>query len=671
MKSEPYEGLGIEVVRNVLVEMDDGVKVALDLFVPLGGFTGRRPKLPCVLELIPYRKDSLRTPRADSWYASLPPRGYVVARADCRGTGGSDGSSTDEYTAREQRDGYQLVEWLASQDWCDGHVHMIGMSYGGFTSIQVAALAPPHLTSVVSIDFTDHRYTTECHHRGGSLRMWHDPCSYGSLMVAMNAMPPDPAVSGPRWATLWEEHIANSEPWFLNWIRHQTDDDYWRCGSVAHVADRIRCPVFMIGGWWDAYPDSVLRLADRLEAPWQVLIGPWDHATPDKGVPGPRIDWLPELVRWLDRWSRAADGTAQPALPVAVYMQRFDAPMADRSLKSGEWRGERSWPPPGQHDLTLYLGGGGTLDRSAGTDATMRSAYDPRVGVTRGLVSEGHPLGFPVDQSADDARSIVFMSDILEDDVHVLGVARASLHATASTSILIFVVAVSEVAADGTSALVTKGILNATRRRSFREPEPVVPGEVMDLEIDLQATGWIFSRGNRIRVTVSNADFPEVWPTPNAGWSELLVGTSHPSRIVLPVVDRYGSAAPPSYEPAPDVAPRSGGERTWEVTDDLLSGRRAVRIGWVWEPGVMRSFTDRLTCGGVCRVDPSSPASASVSGGCTIEASFGMLDVVSRSQITVLGSVDQFDVTIELEVTANGRPHSRRRWSESVPRVLL
>jgi hypothetical protein len=232
-------------------------------------------------------------------------------------------------------------------------------------------------------------------------------------------------------------------------------------------------------------------------------------------------------------------------------------------------------------------------------------------------------------------------------------------------------VVVSEVAADGTSALVTKGILNATRRRSFREPEPVVPGEVMDLEIDLQATGWIFSRGNRIRITISNADFPEVWPTPNAGWSDLLVGTSHPSRIVLPVVGSDGSGAAPSYRPAPDVAPRSGGERTWEVTDDLLSGRRAVRIGWVWEPGAMRSFTDRLTCGGVCRVDPSSPASASVSGGCTIEASFGTLDVVSRSQITVLGSVDQFDVTIELEVTANGRPHSRRRWSESVPRVLL
>ena len=112
-------------------------------------------------------------------------------------------------------------------------------------------------------------------------------------MVARNAMPPDPAASGSRWTSLWEDHIARSEPWFLNWIRHQTDDDYWKCGSVAHVADRIRCPVFMIGGWWDAYPDSVLRLANRLDAPWQMLIGPWDHAVPDKGVPGPRMAWPP------------------------------------------------------------------------------------------------------------------------------------------------------------------------------------------------------------------------------------------------------------------------------------------------------------------------------------------------------------------------------------------
>ena len=214
MKGTPYEELGIEVVRNVLVEMDDGLQIALDLFVPLGGLTEHGPKLPCVLELIPYRKDSLRTPRADSWYASLPRHGYVVARADCRGTGGSDGVSTDEYTDREQRDGYQLVEWLAAQAWCDGHVNMIGMSYGGFTSIQVAALAPPHLTSVIPIDFTDHRYTTDCHHRGGSLRMWHDPCSYGSFMVAMNAMPPDPAASGSRWTSLWEDHIARASRGF-------------------------------------------------------------------------------------------------------------------------------------------------------------------------------------------------------------------------------------------------------------------------------------------------------------------------------------------------------------------------------------------------------------------------------------------------------------------------
>ena len=201
------------------------------------------------------------------WYGYLPRHGYLVLRVDCRGTGASEGITGDEYTLREQRDGHDAIEWCAAQPWCDGHVNMIGISYGGFTSLQVASHTPPHLTSIVPIDFTDDRYTDDCHYRGGHARMLLDPGFYGAFMVAFNALPPAPARSLANWAEIWEEHLAGDEPYVLEWLRHQTDGPYWRNGSVADVVDRIRCPVFMIGGWRDGYPNPQLRLFESTERP--------------------------------------------------------------------------------------------------------------------------------------------------------------------------------------------------------------------------------------------------------------------------------------------------------------------------------------------------------------------------------------------------------------------
>ena len=106
--------------------------------------------------------------------------------------GGSEGHAVDEYVAQEQVDGYDAIEWMAAQPWCDGHVNMIGISYGGFTALQVATLQPPHLTSIIPVDFTDDRYTDDCHYRGGLLRMYYDVGYYGTRMIAWNAMPTDP-----------------------------------------------------------------------------------------------------------------------------------------------------------------------------------------------------------------------------------------------------------------------------------------------------------------------------------------------------------------------------------------------------------------------------------------------------------------------------------------------
>ena len=195
---------GVKCLHNLRIPMEDGVRLAADLYAPLSAPLDGSEPLPVVMEYIPYRKDDVGVPVDSHWYGYLPLHGYLVLRVDCRGTGASEGITGDEYTLREQRDGHDAIEWCAAQPWCDGHVNMIGISYGGFTSLQVASHAPPHLTSIVPIDFTDDRYTDDCHYRGGHARMLLDPGFYGAFMVAFNALPPAPARSLANWAEIWE-----------------------------------------------------------------------------------------------------------------------------------------------------------------------------------------------------------------------------------------------------------------------------------------------------------------------------------------------------------------------------------------------------------------------------------------------------------------------------------
>ena len=195
-------GEGVRLVRDVMIPMRDGVRLAADLYVPDDG-DGRADlpdePLPVVMDYIPYRKDEV-DPTGLRHYLELPRHGYILARVDIRGTGGSEGHAVDEYVAQEQVDGYDAIEWIAAQPWCDGHVNMMGISYGGFTALQVATLQPPHLTSIIPVDFTDDRYTDDCHYRGGLLRMYYDIGWYGTRMIAWNAMPTGPDLRGRRCA---------------------------------------------------------------------------------------------------------------------------------------------------------------------------------------------------------------------------------------------------------------------------------------------------------------------------------------------------------------------------------------------------------------------------------------------------------------------------------------
>ena len=168
--------------------------------------------------MIPYGKDNWRA-AADAtrgrWFAA---RGYALCRLDVRGTGSSGGVALDEYTADETRDGFDAVEWLAAQPWCDGNVGDVGISYGGFTAIQVAMLRPPHLKAIVPVMATDDRYLDDVHYRGGCVTV-SELSQYAVSQVAMNAMPPDARSAGPGWRDEWLARLEATPPWLFAWLR--------------------------------------------------------------------------------------------------------------------------------------------------------------------------------------------------------------------------------------------------------------------------------------------------------------------------------------------------------------------------------------------------------------------------------------------------------------------
>lgn len=657
---------GVEIVKGIRIPMRDGVSLAADLYVP----AGYESPLPVVLEYQPYRKDEIGP--GHRFYSELPRRGYVVARVDIRGTGASGGRSLDEYAQTEQEDGYDTVEWLAGQPFCDGNVAMMGISYGAFTALQVATFQPPHLRTIIPMHFTDDRYRDDCHYVGGHLRLYYDVGYYGNHMVAFNALPPDPAWA-EDWAALWEEHLAGNEPYLLEWLRHQTDGPYWRQGSVADVAGHITCPVFMIAGWVDGYRNAPLRLYERLAAPRRVLIGPWNHAVPDEAVPGPRIDHLHEVVRWLDYWCHGRDTGIMQEPPVVAYEQCSAGPDPGRVTRPGRWRAERAWPVPGGGSLKLFLGGGGGLG-SAGEAGHDSLEYDATVGTCGGLWSAGLPFGLPGDQRPDEALSLVYTSAALAEDVHIFGRPRVELHASTTATVLGFAVSLSDVAPDGGSELVVKGMLNATRRASLAEPAPLVPGEVYALSIELDATAWCFAAGHRIRVAVANADWPNVWPTPEPATSRVWRGRGRASSLTLPVVPAAGSAEAPAFRPAP-AAPVAHSEAAdapvWRTVRDGLSRQSWVSYSFRRRERVNPATVVERAWEFSAHVDPGEPAAASARGVHTSTVVRPSGTVAATSAVSVRGAATRLHITIDLEVRVDSVPFHVRRWSESVPRRLL
>ncbi|WP_258934565.1 CocE/NonD family hydrolase [Nesterenkonia pannonica] len=332
--------------------------------------------MPCIVEAIPYRKRDMTAERDSVHHPYMAGHGYACLRVDLRGSGDSEGVLEDEYLEQELQDVEEVLAWAASQPWCSGRTGIMGISWGGFNGLQVAARRPESLGAVVTVASTDDRYADDVHYMGGL--MLTDNLSWASTMFAYTTCPPDPDVVGDRWREMWRDRIEGSGLWLEKWLQHQRRDDYWKHGSISENFQDVDVPVFAVSGWADGYSNSVFRLVENLDSPTRGLIGPWSHKYPHQGEPGPAIGWLQEVVAWWDHWLKdKTDNGAMDGPELSVWMQDTVEPATAYDERPGRWVGEPSWPSPRIDEVRRPLSRYGILEPGESEDSPPVSIQSP------------------------------------------------------------------------------------------------------------------------------------------------------------------------------------------------------------------------------------------------------------------------------------------------------
>jgi hypothetical protein len=646
-------------MEQAWIPMNDGVRLAATLYKPDGAKPAE--KFPALLEYLPYRKDDGTAAGDYPKHAYFARRGYVGVRVDIRGFGASEGVPPErEYSEREQVDCEQVIDWLAHQPWSNGNVGMFGISWGGFSALQMAMRHPPALKAILAVDATAELFHDDVHYVDGMAHI--DEFELNMDMaegwVGAPGYSLDEKVLGPRF---------DSPPWSLLYLKHQHDGPFWR--DRVRPLSEITIPSFLIGGLLDGYRDNVIDMLIKARGPIKAIVGPWNHTFPNDAVPGPEIEWRDQAVRWFDHWLKGRDTGVERDPKLVIYMQHWHPPDPNLQTVPGEWRREDVWPPRGTKVSALFLQANHTLANSEPSHAVHQLKYIPSAGVEAGfwwgeLLSDPRPV---------DAFSLVYDSAPLTEEVAILGRPYALLQASATAPLADWFARLSDVAPDGTVTQITGAGLNGTQRESMNAPRDLAPGKIYPLDIEMHLTSWVFPQGHRIRLAISNALWPMVLPTPYAMTTSLQLGGSAGSRVVLPVVPVRGAAAPEFSPPQPSE------ERTdiksegfpwpgdWTVERD--EARQKTTVHWKGKDGYEYPWGkeddyESLTYD----ADDAHPETSSVQG--EAESIFALKGrtLIWRGHLLVTTDAKNFYYQYTRELLKDGQMIKTKTWHETIPR---
>ena len=507
---------------RVPVAMRDGVRLSANVFLP-----SERGRFPTILIRTPYGKGSDLVP---NWQA-LVDHGYAVVVEDVRGRYESEGAF--EPLTQEPSDGSDTIDWIARQTWSDGNVGMTGGSYLGIVQWKAALTGNPHLKAIFPVvsgydDYLDRFYST-----GGALKLgnrleWMAEnlkapgfhAGFSQFILHLPLRTADVAASGAA-SEMYRQAMA-----------HPAFDGFWRSISTREQIDKVRIPVFAVGGWYDNFVESDLAAFAALHKTSslnRILVGPWPHNMSRQfdGVdfgPGAQVPVRQLQLEWFDRWLMGKNAPPVSTPPVKYFV-----------MGSNRWRECRQWPPEDAQPGVWYLdsnGGANTLTGDgvlAGTPPARQRAprdsfvYDPRdPPPTRGGAVCCNPDVFPwgpMDQRPVERRRdvLVFTSRALARDLEVAGPVKAVLYVSTTAKDTDFTAKLVDVFPDGMARNLTDGILRLRYRDSLEKPQPATPGEVYRIAVDAGVTANVFRKGHRIRLEISSGNFPRFDRNLNTG----------------------------------------------------------------------------------------------------------------------------------------------------------
>ena len=510
-KRFPYE---VTVIDNIWIPLSDGTKLAAKLFKP---HLSDKKKVPAILEYIPYRKNDYTSVQDYAVHKYFAGYGYMSVRVDMRGSGESDGLLLDEYLKQEQEDGFEVVNWLSQQSWCSGNVGMIGFSWGGITSMQVASLNPKALKAIIPVTSSVDRYYDDAGYFLGCLVG--QTIGWGVEMDSLSTRPPDPDIVGKRWKKIWKNRLQNTPPYVPIWLSHQEKDKYWLQGTISKNYNLIKCPVLATGGWADCWPNTVGRLVKNLNTNVKGISGPWGHNYSCFAKPGPQIDFLNECLKWWDKWLKNKNNGVDKDPKITAFIRKSMKPNSLGVDRPGYWIKENSWPPKSNVNKKFYL----DENKLINTKKTLKNKFvnftsPQNTGYGSGeympwfVAGEGPEL--PTDQKIDDVKSLTFDSNILKEDLKILGSAQLKLKVSSNQNCGMIAARICEIDKDGSSNLVTFGILNLAQRNGRNKNLKVIKNKFYNVLLNLNDTGYEFTKGNKIRIALSTSYWPMAWPLP-------------------------------------------------------------------------------------------------------------------------------------------------------------
>jgi putative CocE/NonD family hydrolase len=565
---------------DVPAAMRDGTILRADVYRPRTS-----DPVPVILMRTQYGKSGAQSGaryQPPDWFAS---HCYLVVVQDIRGQGASAGIFS-EFT-HDQTDGYDSVEWAAALPGSDGKVGMYGSSYVGATQWLAAVTAPPHLVTIVPAN-TASDYYDGWTYEGGEFRLaFVLPWAMESIATTAAQNRNDEAAvhelaAATKDPTRWlnfrpfkdlppmQPGNAAVAPWYFDWIRHSTRDDFWRQFSIRDRYASVTVPVMHFEGWYDAFlAGGVENFAgmvahganDNARANQRLVIGPWDHVDwgrPD-AKPAPMLKAIGAvgdspintlMLDWYDHFLKGKDNGVAGTPRVDYFL-----------MGANVWKTAPSWPLPTTKPTAYYLSGSGGADREGqlvdappATDPPDGYTYDPRfpapsLGGHSCCGAQSGPQG-PYDQTPVEQRSdvLVYTSAPLPHDTEVTGGTTVHLWAESSSPDTDFTAKLTVVKPDGEIMNLNDGILRTSFRDSLSNPSPSTPNQPIAYRIQIWPTSYEYRAGDRIRLEISSSDYPQFAPNPNTGepfgqsantvvaTQTILHDAAHPSSITLPVI---------------------------------------------------------------------------------------------------------------------------------------